>query len=388
MRVDELTGTTVSRYRVGGRVQVLPYAAVHRANVMADGRPVLLWSFREPYSGAMGFLEALQQLAGDRRVEGIAGIAPALEIGAQEAPFPIAYLVSEDAPRGFLVSLLQTGRAPGVIATASALARGLDNLHAQGLVHGDVQPATVAVDAGNHPVLVGYGIRTVVRRVTPQAAWIDMTRGFRPPEAGSGPMPTRADDLYGLAALIYYLLVGRPPATDQTPEPPSRLRPQLPPTVDRAILRALSRDPRERFSSGSELVAALKGTPTPAVGAGPAAATAPGAATSAAPTPRPPTPPPPATALPNPVESAPGATQPSPADRSLPITPPAAEPVWSAQASGGLGRSASTMISMVPLEPYEMEPEIRRRSGIVLLLALIVVALLLLVLAASGRLYL
>ena len=382
MRVDELTGTTVSRYRVGGRLQVLPYAAVHRANVMADGRPVLLWSFREPYSRAMGFLEALQQLAGDRRVQGIAGIAPALEIGAQEAPFPISYLVSEDAPRGFLVSLLQTGRAPGVIATAGALARALDGLHARGLVHGDVQPATVAVDAGNHPVLVGYGIRTVVRRVTPQAAWIDLTRGFRPPEAGSGPMPTRADDLYGLAAMVYYLLVGRPPAIDQAPEPPSRLRPQLPPTVDRAVLRALSRDPRERFSSGSEFVAALKGTPTPA--AGPAAARAPAAATSAA---APPTPPPPATALRKPVEPAPGAS-PSSAHPSPPATPPPAEPPWSAPASGGLGHSSSTVISLVPLEPYEMEPEIRRRSGIVLLLALIVVALLLLVLAASGRLHL
>ena len=65
----------------------------------------------------------------------------------------------------------------------------------------------------------------------------------------------------------------------------------------------------------------------------------------------------------------------------VPQTPP-----WSAPA--GLGHSASTMVSLVPLEPFEMEPEIRRRSGIVLLLALIAIALLLLVLAASGRLIL
>lgn len=361
---------------------MLPYATVHRANVMADGRPVLLWSFREPYSHAMGFLEALQQIAGDRLVTGTPGVAAALEIGVQEGPIPIAYLVSEDAPGGFLVGLLQSGRAPGVIATAAALARALDGLHTQGLVHGDVQPATVAVGAGNRPVLVGYGIRTVVRRVTPQAAWIDMTRGFRRPEAESSPVATAADDLYGLAALVYYLLVGRAPATDRPTEPPSQLRPQLSPAVDRAVLRGLSRDPQQRFSSGMEFLAALRAPAErprpPATGSssGPTPAAAPTAA------PRPASAPP--------ARSVTAHVQPSPsvvaasvaAATEVPTTPP--EPPWSAPA--GLGHSASTMVSLVPLETFEMEPEIRRRSGIVLLLALIVVALLLLVLAASGRL--
>lgn len=355
-----MTGTTVSRYRVGGRLQVLPYAAVHRANVMADGRPVLLWSFREPYRHAMGFLEALQQIAGDRRVDAVDGVATTLEIGVQDGPSPIAYLVSEDAPGGFLVSLLQAGRAPGVLATAARLATALDGLHARGLVHGDVQPATVAVGAGNRPLLVGYGIRTVVRRVTPEAAWIDMTRGFRPPEAGSSAMPTVADDLYGLVAVVYYLLVGRPPPGDRPAPPPSQLRPGLAPAIDQAVLRGLSRDPQLRFASGMEFLAALRPPARP-----PASGAVSGAPTVAAPLPE--TPPPTPTA-----KEAPSAAAP--------------EPPWSAPAPGGLGHSSSTMVSLVPLEPYEMEPEIRRRSGIVLLLALIVVALLLLVLAASGRL--
>ncbi|MGP8248634.1 MAG: hypothetical protein ACLQNU_01655 [Candidatus Dormibacteria bacterium] len=152
MRVDELTGAAIGRYRVGGRLQVLPYASIHRASVLADGRPVLVWTFREPYATAAGFLEALQTLAGDRRAIRVPGLLQVLEIGIQELRSPLVYLVTEDAVDGFLVSRLQAGRAPGVFAIAGPLARTVDQLHAVGMIHGDIQPATVAL-AAKGPVL-------------------------------------------------------------------------------------------------------------------------------------------------------------------------------------------------------------------------------------------
>ncbi|MGC1193213.1 MAG: hypothetical protein WA976_00295, partial [Candidatus Dormiibacterota bacterium] len=241
MRVDELTGAAIGRYRVGGRLQVLPYAAIHRGTVIADGRPVLVWTFQEPYATAAGFLEALQLLAGDRRATQVPGLLQVLEIGVQELRNPIVYLVTEDATSGFLVGLLQAGRAPGVFAITGRLARTVDQMHALGMVHGDIQPATVAI-ASAGPVLSGHSIRTVVSRVTPAAEWVGITRAFRPPEAPTSSEPIRASDLWGLGALVYYLLVGRPPAADGPAEPPSRLRPQLPMRVDRAVLRALAPD--------------------------------------------------------------------------------------------------------------------------------------------------
>lgn len=258
MRVDELTGAAIGRYRVGGRLQVLPYASIHRGSVFADGRPVLVWTFREPYATAAGFLEALQKLAGDRRAIRVPGLLQVLEIGVQELRSPLVYLVTEDAADGFLVSRLQAGRAPGVFAITGPLSKTVDQLHAVGMVHGDIQPATVAL-AAKGPVLGGHAIRTVVSRVTPAAAWLDITRAFRPPEAPSSAEPILAGDLWGLAALVYYLLVGRPPATGGRVEAPSQLRPQIPNRVDRAVMRALSQDPRERFASASEFFAALRG---------------------------------------------------------------------------------------------------------------------------------
>ncbi|MGH7639848.1 MAG: serine/threonine protein kinase, partial [Candidatus Dormibacteria bacterium] len=258
MRVDALSGTAVGRYQLGGRIQMLPYASIYRGTRSPEGTPVLVWTFQEPYATAAGFLEAVQRLCGDPRAARVPGLLRVLEIGIQERPLPVIYLVNEDASSGFLVSLLQAGRAPGVFATTTRLARAVDQMHQLGMVHGDIQPATVAIgDIG--PVLVAHSIRTVVSRVTPSASWIDITRGFRPPEAPMSSEPVRASDLWGLAALVYYLLVGRPPATGGAIVPPSRLRPQLPGRVDRAVMRALAPDPGQRFTTASEFLRALRG---------------------------------------------------------------------------------------------------------------------------------
>lgn len=351
LQVDEVSGAALSRYRVGTRLQSLPYATIHRAQRLADGEPVLVWKFGERYSRAAGFLEALQSLAGDDRAVGVPGVATVLDIGAIGEPSPIVYLVTQDAARGFLVGLLQSGGAPGVLATAGAVASALDGLHLRGLVHGDVQPATIAVDGSGRPLLVGQAVRMVVARVDPRAGWLELTRNFRPPESRQPLWPDRGTDLYGLAALTYYLLVGRPPDGAAELTPPSQLRPGLPQSVDRALLKALDRDPSARFATAGEFVTALRQR---AVGPD-RKAVARSRPTTTSPTAR----------------SEPGSSRPQPAQ---------AQPQVAAQDSSGTG-----LITLTPLDPYEMDSKVRRRSGVLLLLGLVVVALVLVVLSVTGR---
>ncbi|MGH7610648.1 MAG: serine/threonine protein kinase [Candidatus Dormibacteria bacterium] len=365
MRVDELTGATIGRYRVGGRLQVLPYASVHRATALAEGRSVLMWTFREPYASAAGFLEALQQLAGDRRTAQVPGVLPVLEIGFQELRAPVVYLTTNDAPNGFLVSLLQSGRAPGVFAITGPLARAVDGMHKLGMIHGDVQPATVAV-GGEGAVLVGHAVRTVVSRVTPQAPWVDVTRAFRPPEAPSSAEPTRASDLWGLAALVYYLLVGRPPSADGWPDPPSQLRPQIPPRVDQTVMRALSTDPAERYPTAAEFFAALRGAPMP----------------GSAPRPAPPGPPP------APDDAAGQASSRWPIE--APLTPAsmraASLPTNASSDPGTETRTPEPVTHLIPLEPYGVRRGMRRGVGMVLMSLLVAGVVAVLALLATGHL--
>jgi serine/threonine protein kinase len=377
MQVDQLTGNIIGRYRIGGRAEVLPYATIHRAQVLTDGRPVLLWAFASPYCEAAGFLEALQGIAGDRRAAGLPGLASVLEIGTWELPAPIVYLVSEDAGRGFLVGLLQAGRAPGVITTATAVGRALEQLHRRDLVHGDIQPAMVAVDSDGSPMLVGYGVRRVVARVNPSAEWLRMSGGFRPPGTNPTAAGSRADDLYGLAALTYYLLIGRPPAGGAATVPPGQARPQLPAQVDRAVMRALSTDPDSRYSSAEEFLDALRQRPA-----------APRSSPAQTPTSQPA---PSESQLPS-QERGSGRPDHSPAATDAAISTGPAVSTATSDRSGAYPMEpespSRSLISLVPLEPYEMAPELRRRSGIVLLAALVVLALVLLVLSITGRLYL
>lgn len=354
-----MTGRSVGRYRVGSRIQALPYASIHRATLVGYDRPLLLWLFGEQYSRAAGFLEALQRLAGDCRAADIPGVIRVLEVAAAEEPDPLVYLATEDAGGGFLVRLLQLGRAPGVVATARSLATAIDGLHERGLVHGDVQPATVAVDGHGRALLVGHSVRTVVARVQPRAGWLERTRDFRPPESRQPLWPTKATDLYGLAALIYYLLVGRPPASGEAVTPPGHLRPGLPRSVDAALVRALASDPASRFATAGEFAEALRPMPSRSSGGRPPARPRNEAVTVPAR---------------NPVRVP---TPPSVADRPGPARPPSDRQ----QASG----ASTTVISLVPLEPYEMKPRTRRRSGMLLLAGLVAVALILAVLSATGR---
>jgi serine/threonine-protein kinase len=396
LRVDELTGANVGRYRIGGRLQVLPYASIHRATVLVSGQSVLVWTFREPYATAAGFLETLQHLAGDGRADRVPGLLHVLEIGVQELRSPLVYLATDNAPGGFLVSLLQAGRAPGVFAVAGPLAQTVDRLHSLGLVHGDVQPATVAMSTQG-PVLTGHSIRAVVSRVTPQASWVDITRAFRPPEAPSSAEPCLAGDLWGLAALVYYLLVGRPPGVDGQIESPSRLRPQIPSRVDRAMIRALATDPAERFQSGMEFYAALRGLPygevssaaPPPVRWGPAPAPAVPASAPAEPSP------------PEAPQEVPEAAGPEPEERAQPVshaprgwplepgTTPASIRAESlpypheGDQTGATPTGAGT--HLITLEPYGLEPKVRRRGGLVLLSLLMVAVVVVAVLLIVGR---
>jgi serine/threonine protein kinase len=389
VRVDELTGATIGRYRVGGRLQVLPYASIHRGSVLADGRPVLVWTFREPYATAAGFLEALQKLAGDRRAIRVPGLLQVLEIGVQELRAPLVYLVTEDAAGGFLLSRLQAGRAPGVFAITGPLAKTVDQLHAVGMLHGDIQPATVAL-AAKGPVLGGHAIRTVVSRVTPAAAWLDITRAFRPPEAPSSAEPVRAGDLWGLAALVYYLLVGRPPSADGRLEAPSQLRPQIPSRVDRAVMRALAQDPSQRFASASEFFAALRGLPPPPGSQEAARPVPPGAGESGTIAWH-------GRSVPyQPVAStaetreavapesapAPARTGPQPSSRwpsDLPLTPASIRAQSLPYRADGESDPDQTREStqLIAMEPYRFQPKYRRRGGYLVLwfLAVVVVVM-------------
>lgn len=161
------------------------------------------------------------------------------------------------------------------IAHADALrivtdvADALDYAHQAGVIHRDVKPSNIMVMADGHAVLTDFGLVLNVPEGT-----IGSTFGsvhyIAPEQAESSRMAVPQSDLYALGVVLYEILAGRVPFDDQSimsvalkqlndaPPPPSTFNPGLSPAVEAMVLRALAKEPAQRYQTGAGFVAALE----------------------------------------------------------------------------------------------------------------------------------
>jgi len=157
----------------------------------------------------------------------------------------------------------------------SQVAEALDAAHAQGLVHRDVKPSNVLVAqaaGAEHAYLADFGLtkRTGSLSGVTAAGDIVGTLEYVAPEQITGGALDERTDVYSLGCVLYESLTGQPPfarATDvallwahvhEEPEPPSKLRPELPRELDTVLARALAKEPGRRYRSAGELAAAAR----------------------------------------------------------------------------------------------------------------------------------
>jgi serine/threonine-protein kinase len=168
--------------------------------------------------------------------------------------------------------------APAVARRVLAeIAAALDAAGRQGVVHRDVKPENILLDAdGDRSLLADFGVARVLQAVGDPAAPITGqgvavgTPTYMSPEQASGDTVDHRSDLYALGIVGYEVLTGTPPfrgspaqvAAQQikaTPAPLARIIPGLPEGLGGAIMRALAKDPVERWQSGSAFHDALVG---------------------------------------------------------------------------------------------------------------------------------
>jgi transcriptional regulator with GAF, ATPase, and Fis domain/tetratricopeptide (TPR) repeat protein len=151
---------------------------------------------------------------------------------------------------------------------AEALTDALAYLHGRAILHGDISPANVRCDQAGNPILIDFGLsRRPARSIATVKPSVSGTLGFVAPEALLGELGP-AGDLFSLAATLYDAWTGTPPfgvgmeavkrAWQGPPEPPSSLRPGLPPAWDHLLLRLLAAPVEQRPGSAREALREIR----------------------------------------------------------------------------------------------------------------------------------
>ena len=152
----------------------------------------------------------------------------------------------------------------------SQLARGLAHVHARGILHRDLKPANVLFDADGTPKLLDFGLAQIqgAESLTHTGQLLG-TPAYMPPEQAIGlkQLDVRTD-VYGLGAILYSCLTGRPPfegiltdvlarVMNDDPPPPRRLRPDVDPALEAICLRAMAKKPDARYPDADAFAEAL-----------------------------------------------------------------------------------------------------------------------------------
>ncbi len=141
--------------------------------------------------------------------------------------------------------------------------------HRHGIVHRDLKPQNVIVDPEGKAIVTDFGIaRAGVSEIT-QAGSVMGTPHYLSPEQAQGMDVTSVSDLYSVGVMLYEALSGRVPfegesavavamkQVSQMPQRPSSVNPRVSPALDAVVMRALEKDPGQRFQSADAFIAAL-----------------------------------------------------------------------------------------------------------------------------------
>ncbi|MCY2968230.1 MAG: protein kinase, partial [Planctomycetota bacterium] len=200
------------------------------------------------------------------------GIVPVFEIGRHQSfhYIAMAYIDGRSLAAQVAQGPMQPRDAAELVKT---IANAVQYAHERGVIHRDLKPANILIDSAGRPRVTDFGLAKLNQNSSDLTGTGQVlgTPSYMPPEQASGDLKSIAvtADVYSLGAILYCLLVGRPPfqaatihdtlsqVITQEPVPPRQLNWLVPRDLQTIVLKCLEKHPARRYSTAADLVADL-----------------------------------------------------------------------------------------------------------------------------------
>jgi serine/threonine-protein kinase len=272
------------RYELDGVVGRGGMAEVYRARDIRLDRIVAVKTLREDLARDQTFQARFRREAQSAASLNNPSIVAVYDTGEDNTGGShVPYIVMEYVDGRTLRDLLRDDRRllpERALEITDGVLRALDYSHSNGIVHRDIKPGNVMLTRSGQVKVMDFGIARAVsdaQATMTQTAQVIGTAQYLSPEQARGERVDARSDLYSTGCLLYELLTGRPPFLGDSPVaiayqhvrenpiPPSRVDPEVPQWADAIVLRAMAKDPRDRYQSAAEMRAdiqrALQGVP-------------------------------------------------------------------------------------------------------------------------------
>ena len=247
------------------------FATVYAGEQVSLGRPVAVKIDSRPLHDERNRRRFMREMAAASRISGHPNAVSLIDSGVLPDGRP--YLVMERCDGGSLAQVLQHGQisAAQAVSIVTAVCSALGAAHDTGVLHRDIKPGNILIDAYGSPRLSDFGLAAVQREGIDSSVTLEtMTPDFAPPEAFTLAAPSPRGDVWSMGAVLFALLTGRGPrrtadgAPQSLPEiinhlsvPIDTSDARIPEALRPLLDRALHPDPAQRYRDGNELTEAL-----------------------------------------------------------------------------------------------------------------------------------
>ena len=272
MRGLETDTVVDERYQVIAHLGTGGMAEVYCATDLQLGRKVALKILHERFAADEEFVERFKREASSAAGLQHQHLVAVYDRGEWDGT---SYIAMEYVSGRTLKQIVTETEPPTPLALGRAvdltvqILRAARFAHRRGVIHRDFKPQNVIVDDEGRAKVTDFGIARAGASDMTQTGSIMGTAQYLSPEQAQGHAVNARSDLYSIGIILYELLTGRVPfeadsavtialkQVNEAPVPPSQINPAVTPELESVVLKALEKEPDDRFADADEFIAAL-----------------------------------------------------------------------------------------------------------------------------------